>query len=113
MVGKKGNTVGQCLIYITAGNRDEALVIARELVSSRLAACANILAGTTSIYHWEGKVCEEDEVSLILKTRDDLVGRLVEKVREMHSYDCPCVVSLPISGGNADFLDWIDAETVT
>ena len=112
MIGEKGNTVAQSLIYITVGSRDEALAIARELVDSRLAACANIRAGTTSIYHWEGAVCEEDEVSLILKTRDDLVERVIEKVKELHSYDCPCVVSLPISGGNADFLNWIDAETV-
>jgi periplasmic divalent cation tolerance protein len=104
--------MAQTLIYVTAGSRDEALIIARELVNSRLAACANILAGTTSVYHWEGKVCEESKVSLILKTRDDLVERPVEKVRDLHSYDCPCVVSLPISGGNAAFLDWIDSETV-
>ncbi len=104
--------MAQTLIYVTAGSRNEALAIARELVNSRLAACANILAGTTSVYHWEGEVCEEDEVSMILKTRDDLVDRLVEKVKNLHSYDCPCVVSLPISSGNAAFLDWIDSETV-
>ena len=104
--------MAQMLIYVTAGSRDEALSLARELVNIRLAACANILTGTTSVYQWQGEVCEEEEVSLILKTRDDLVERLVEKVRELHSYDCPCVVSLPISGGNADFLEWIDAETV-
>jgi periplasmic divalent cation tolerance protein len=104
--------MAQTMIYVTTGSRDEALVIARELVNSRLAACANILAGTTSVYHWEGKVCEEEEVSLILKTRDDLVDRLVEKVKDLHSYDCPCVVSLPISSGNPDFLKWIDTETM-
>lgn len=104
--------MAQTLIYVTAGSRNEALAIARELVNSRLAACANILAGTTSVYHWEGEVCEEDEVLMILKTRDDLVDRLVEKVKNLHSYDCPCVVSLPISSGNAAFLDWIDSETV-
>ena len=103
--------MAQSLIYITTGSRDEALAIARELVESRLAACANVLAGTTSVYHWQGEVCEEGEVSLILKTRDDLVDRVVEKVRELHSYDCPCVVSLPITGGNQGFLDWIDVET--
>ena len=102
----------QTLIYITAANREEAVKIGRMLVESRLCACANVLAGNnTSIYWWEGAVAEEDEVSLILKTREDLVGQVVEKVREIHSYDCPCVVSLPISGGNPAFLDWIDGET--
>ena len=102
----------QTLIYITAANREEAVKISRTLVESRLCACANILAGnTTSIYWWEGAVAEEDEISMLLKTREDLVGQVVEKVREIHSYDCPCVVSLPISGGNPAFLDWIDGET--
>ena len=102
----------QTLIYITAANREEAVKIGRTLVKSRLCACASILAGnTTSIYWWEGAVAEEDEVSMLLKTREDLVGQVVEKVREIHSYDCPCVVSLPISGGNPAFLDWIDGET--
>ena len=105
-------TVSQTLIYVTTANRDEALIIARKLVNIRLAACANIITGTTSIFHWEGKVCEEEEVTLILKTRDDHVERLVKKVKNMHSYDCPCIVSLPISGGNADFLNWINAETI-
>ena len=76
------------------------------------AACANVLDGkTTSIYWWEGAVAEEGEVSMLLKTREDLVNQVVEQVKEMHSYDCPCVVSIPITGGNAEFLDWIDGET--
>ena len=101
----------QTLIYITAGTRDEAVTIGRTLVESRLVACANVLAGTASIYWWEGTVTEDDEVSLLVKTREELVGKVVEKVKEIHSYECPCVVSFPISGGNPEFLDWIDAET--
>lgn len=102
----------QALIYVTAGNREEAVKIGKTLVESRLCACANILDGkTTSIYWWEGAVAEEDEVSMLLKTREDLVDQVVEKVKELHSYDCPCVVSIPITGGNAEFLNWIDEET--
>ena len=101
----------QSLIYVTASSRDEAVKIARQVVENRLAACANVLAGTASIYWWEGPVTEDEEVSLILKTRTDLIDRLVEKVKEIHSYDCPCVVSLPITGGNQGLLDWIDVET--
>ena len=102
----------QSLIYITTSNRKEANTIAYEIINSQLAACANILEGTTSIFFWEGKICEEKEVSLILKTREDLVERLIEKVKKMHSYDCPCVVSLPIAMGNTEFLNWIDNETM-
>ncbi len=101
----------QTLIYITAGTRDEAVTIGRTLVESRLAACANVLAGTASIYWWEGAITEDDEVSLLVKTREELVDKVVEKVKEIHSYDCPCVVSIPIRGGNPEFLDCIDAET--
>ena len=101
----------QALIYVTTENREEAVKIGRNLVENRLVACANVLGPTTSVYWWEGAVTEGEEASLILKTRVDLVDRVVEKVKEMHSYDCPCVVSLAINGGNPAFLDWIDAET--
>ena len=99
------------LIYVTAGTREEALEIGRALVESRLAACANVLAPMTSIYRWDGAVNEDDEVPLILKTQDGLVEQVIEKVKSIHSYDCPCVVALPITGGNPAFLDWIEAET--
>ena len=100
------------MIYITVGSRDEALAIARTVVEERLAACANVLSGATSVYWWEGAVQEDGEVPMILKTREDLVEPLVERVRELHSYDCPCVVALSIAAGNPDFLSWIAGETI-
>ena len=112
MTETEGKTMPQTLIYVTVENREEAVKIGRDLVENRLVACANVLGPTTSVYWWEGAVTEDEEASLILKTRADLVGRVVEKVKEMHSYDCPCVVSLAITGGNPAFLDWIDSETV-
>jgi periplasmic divalent cation tolerance protein len=99
------------LIYITAADETEAKALGRALVEARLAACANVLPGITPIYWWEGKVEEGAEVALIAKTRADLVPRIVEFVTRRHSYDCPCVVALPITGGNPAFLAWIDAET--
>ncbi|MEE2971035.1 MAG: divalent-cation tolerance protein CutA [Pseudomonadota bacterium] len=101
----------QCLIYMTASNDAEARAIARILVQERLAACVNILAGMRSVYRWEGEIQEESEIVLIAKTRRDRVPALTDRVTEIHSYDCPCVVAIPIDGGNPDFLDWIDAET--
>jgi len=101
----------QCLIYMTASNDAEARTIARILVQERLAACVNILAGMRSVYRWEGEIQEESEIVLIAKTRRDRVPALTDRVTEIHSYDCPCVVAIPIDGGNSDFLDWIDAET--
>ncbi len=99
------------IIYITAGSMDEARVIGRELVSTRLAACVNIIDGITSLYWWEGEIQEDREVTIIAKTKESLVPELIERVKSIHSYDCPCIVSLPIEDGNKPFLDWIKEET--
>ena len=99
------------LIYVTASSREEAETIARSVVADRLAACANVLPGVTSFFWWEGEVQSEPEVSLILKSREDLVETLTAKIKQLHSYDCPCVVAVPITQGNPDFLEWIATET--
>lgn len=101
------------LVYVTAPHRDEALALARAVVAERLAACANLLGDTTSVYWWDGKLNEDAEVALVLKTRADLVEALTERLRALHSYTCPCVVALPIVAGNPAFLGWIAAETRT
>jgi periplasmic divalent cation tolerance protein len=99
------------LVYVTAASDEQARAIAGALVAERLAACANLLPGMTSMFWWEGRLQEESEVTIILKTRNDLIERLTDRVRELHSYDCPCIVALPITGGNKAFIDWIIAET--
>lgn len=99
------------LIYVTAPSDEEARKIAGTVVAERLAACANIIPGVTSLYWWQGRVQEDSEVTVILKTRDDLVARLTERIKDLHSYECPCVVALPIAEGNRAFIDWIVAET--
>ena len=104
-------TDAKVLIYMTMESPEEAREIAAALIGERLVACANMIDGMTSIFHLEGQVQEDAEAVLIVKTRDDLVDRLVERVRAVHSYDCPCVVALPVRGGNPAFLDWIAAET--
>jgi len=99
------------MIYVTAASRDEALAIARDMVGERLAACANVIDGLTSVYRWQGETNEDSEAVLIIKTRPELADRVVERIREIHSYDCPCIVVLPITGGNHDFLEWVVNET--
>ena len=99
------------LIYITAADAEEAKALGRALVEARLAACANVLPGIVPIFRWEGEVQEGSEVALIAKTRAALVDKVIEFVKERHSYDCPCVVALPIEKGNPAFLDWIAEET--
>ena len=99
------------LCYVTAGSRAEALAIGRTVVEERLAASANVLDGATSIYWWQGALEQAGEAVLILKTRTELVERLTARIRELHSYECPCVVALPIAAGNPQYFDWIAAET--
>ncbi len=85
-------------------------MIGRTLVESRLAACVNIVDNMQSIYHWEGEICEGNEVILIAKTTQDKFAAAKHLIISLHSYDCPCVVSLPIADGNPPFLDWIRKE---
>ncbi len=99
------------LIYMTAASAEEAGKLGKGLVEARLCACANILGPIRSFYWWQGKLEEGAEVALIAKTRADLVEAATAWVKSQHSYSVPCVVSLPIDGGNADFLKWIGEET--
>jgi periplasmic divalent cation tolerance protein len=109
--GTAGRGIALCFCYVTTGSREEALAIGRAVVGERLAACANVLDGMTSIYWWQGALEQAGEAVLILKTRAELVERLTSRIRELHSYDCPCVVALPIAAGNPGYLDWIARET--
>jgi periplasmic divalent cation tolerance protein len=99
------------LIYVTTNSREEAERIAETVVTERLAACANIFGGVTSVYRWEDRLCRETEAVLILKTREDRIVRLMERIKDLHSYDCPCIVALPIEQGYAPFLEWLENET--
>ena len=97
--------------YVTCRSAEEARAIGRAVVAERLAACANLLGGVESLYWWKGALEESREVALILKTRAALVPALTERVKALHGYEVPCVVALPILGGNADYLAWLAAET--
>jgi len=98
-------------VYVTAADEAEAESIAKTVVGERLAACANLLGPIRSVYWWEGKLCEGDEAALVLKTSNDRKAGHIDRIRQLHSYDCPCIVCLPIADGNPDFLKWIDRET--
>lgn len=98
-------------IYITTPSEEEAHRIAQALVSERLAACANIMTGMTSIYQWQGQMEQGQECVVIAKTREDLFAAVETRVCELHSYETPCIVSLPVTAGHAPFLNWITAET--
>ena len=103
---------GLCSIYVTVADRARALAIARDLVGRRLVACANVFEHVDSVFRWHGEVCEEGEAALIAKTRSDLVADVIARIRDIHEYDCPCIVAWPIEQGNPAYLDWVRAETV-
>lgn len=94
-------------VYITCGSQEEAQKIGASLVQDRLAACANIIPGMTSIYQWKGKIEQDQEIVLIAKTTRSQLQALTQHVTQLHSYEVPCVVALPIQGGNPDYLQWI------
>ena len=100
-----------CWVYMTAGSIEEAKNIGQKLVEQNLVACVNLLENMISIYKWEDKLEEGQEVVMIAKTRKILMPKLIETVNSLHSYDCPCILELPIQGGNPEFLSWIEKET--
>ena len=100
------------LIYMTASSEAEANAICKELVQRRLAACANILGRTKSFFWWEGEIQSDSEIAVILKTSSKKVDALINAAKNLHSYDCPCVVAINIEYGNPDFLNWISKETL-
>ncbi|TGK62197.1 divalent-cation tolerance protein CutA [Leptospira wolffii] len=97
--------------YITTKNEAEALEIAEALVKERLVACANMIPGMKSIYHWHGRLEVNQETVLLLKTRAGLSEKVIARVGELHSYTIPCIVSWEIREGNKKYLQWIDSET--
>jgi periplasmic divalent cation tolerance protein len=99
------------LCYITCKDRQQARRIGLALLQERLAACFNLLGAVQSSYWWQGAICHAREVVLIAKTRRTLLPRLTRRVISLHSYEVPCVVALPILGGHAPYLSWLEAET--
>ncbi len=98
-------------IYVTAPSAAEAKKIADAVVADRLAACANIIPGMHSVYHWQGKIEEADETVIIFKTRATLFQAVEARVKELHKYSAPCIVALPVENGSKPYIDWILAET--
>jgi len=100
-----------CMVYITVASRDEGLKIARAVVGEHLAACVNILGPATSVYTWEGKTEEAQEFVMVCKTRRSRAPELSARVKALHSYDTPCIVTYAMAAGFPPFLDWIADAT--
>lgn len=102
---------GILMVYMTASSREEADLIAEAIIKEKLAACVNILGGIDSMYEWEGRLERANEVALIAKTTSSGFAELEQRVKELHSYDCPCLVAWPIGKGHGPFLDWVREST--
>ena len=97
-----------CLVLTTVAKRRDAMRIARVLVGSRLAACVSVVPGVRSIYRWKGKVCSDAELLLVIKTRRALYARLAARLKAIHPYATPEILRLPVAGGDAEYLRWLD-----
>lgn len=99
------------VIYITTGSTTEAKKIGRILVEEKLVACSNIISPIRSIYSWQGKICDEREALMVLKTKKKLFKQIVKRVEELHSYDVPEIIAMPIIEGSSKYLSWLNEET--
>jgi len=99
-------------VYVTVDNEDGAVHLATALVIDKLVAYVNVKTGARSIYEADGIIQLENEVVVVMFATRDNVKRIIERVKEIHSYAVPCINVLPIIEGNRDFLDWVDQQTL-
>ncbi len=95
------------LVFCTCEDRAEARRIATHLVEERLAACVNIIGGVQSVYRWEGNVSEAEEVQLLIKTTRERYPAFQKRITELHSYDTPEILAIPIAEGSEKYLRWL------
>jgi periplasmic divalent cation tolerance protein len=99
------------VVFITASDEDEAEAIGRALVEAHLAACVTIIKNVRSMYRWQGKIENEAEAFMVVKTQRNLFAPISAKVKELHSYTVPEIIALPIVEGSADYLNWLKEST--
>ena len=99
------------VVLVTVGSEQEAETIATALLEERLAACVNVASPVRSLYRWEGRIADDREWQLIIKTQARLFEALAARVRALHSYDVPEIIALPVLAGTTDYVDWIQSET--
>lgn len=99
------------VVLITAPNEDEAVKISKTLVEEKLAGCVNIVKNVRSIYSWQGKIEDDSEVLMIVKTKADLFEELEKRVKSIHSYTVPEIIGVKIKKGSENYLKWLDEVT--
>ena len=99
------------VVLVTVSSEREAETIATALLHERLAACVNVTSPVRSLYRWEGRIADDQEWQLVIKTQARLFEALATRVRALHTYDVPEIIALPVLAGTAEYLDWIQRET--
>ena len=99
------------LVLTTVPDEKTGQKIATQMVEKRLAACVTVSVSSQSLYWWQGKISKESEHILFIKTKASLFPRLEKKIQEIHPYEVPEIIALPILKGSKDYLDWINKET--
>jgi periplasmic divalent cation tolerance protein len=101
----------EIIVLITATSKDEAGRIGTALVNEHIAACVNILPQIRSLFFWDGKTQDENEMLMIVKSRLSQLDRIIARVKELHSYTVPEVIAIPIIGGSPEYLHWLKDST--
>ena len=99
------------VIFCTVPNKDDAKKISNAIINENLAACVSTVDKVHSVFSWNGEVCSENEMLLIIKTRRDLFEKIEVVIRALHSYNVPEIIALPVIVGSDDYLGWIEHET--
>lgn len=101
------------LVITTVPDADVGQIIAEKVIEERLAACVHLQAAGQSVYWWDGKIMQDQEHTLLIKTKDAAYSRLEKEIKEIHPYDVPEIIAIPIQKGSEEYLGWIDSETQT
>lgn len=100
------------MVLTTCNSSETSSLIAEALISNKIAACVNIIKGVESVYQWQGKIEHDKEILLIIKTRGSLFSQVEETIQELHSYELPEIIAVPLKTGEKNYLNWIQSATL-
>ena len=100
-----------CIINCTTRNKEEAIYIAKSLVERKLIACCNIIPSITSVYEWDNELCCDEECLMVMKTKTELFNEVEIAIKELHTYDTPEIICIPINNGSREYLSWVNEQT--
>ena len=100
-----------CIINCTTKNKEEAIYIAKSLVERKLIACCNIIPSITSVYEWDNELCCDEECLMVMKTKTELSNEVEIAIKELHTYDTPEIICIPINNGSKEYLSWVNEQT--